>query len=629
MKFTHSLFLLLLVSILTSAQSKGGYQYTVDLTNVVDDKVYVQLTPPPIKETEIVFYFPKMIPGTYAIEDYGRFVSKLEVLDKKGNKLDVNKLDDNSWKIKGANKAVKITYWIEDTFDTKLKGPQVFQPAGTNIEADKNFLINSSGFFGYFEGYKETTFTLNVVRTQDFYGSTGLIAQKTGEPLSKITKEITDNPNTKRVDVYQAANYDRLVDSPLMYSKPDTAIIRVGNAEVLIGSYSPNQKITAKEIAANVKEVLLAQKEYLGGKLPVDKYAFVFYFTDQPVYSYGALEHSYSSIYFMPEATIDQMKQQLRDFAAHEFFHIVTPLTIHSEEIGMFGFNNPKMSRHLWLYEGLTEYFAGNVQVKYDLISPDEYLQVIQEKMMGAEGYKDNLAFTDLSLGALDKYADQYGNVYQKGALISLCLDLQLRKLSNGKYGMQNLVAELGSKYGVSKSFKDEELFTEITKMTYPEIGDFLTKYVAGGEPLPLQEVLRLAGVLYEKESVSAEYSLGLEQEAVTIAQYEGKPKLAIGNADAVNSQGKALGFKKGDVLLRLNGEVIPDLGPELGTFIQKQQQQLGEGKTIRYTVSRKDEVVELSALCQKAERKKKHSLRFDENATAEQLAVRTAWIRP
>ncbi len=630
MKFSRLFFSLLLVSSLAMAQSKGGYQYTVDLTKVVDDKVYVELIPPAIKETEIVFYFPKMIPGTYAIEDYGRFVSKLEVVDKKGKKLSVTKIDDNSWKIKEANKASKISYWIEDSFDTKLKGPEIFWPAGTNIEENKNFLINSSGFFGYFDGYKETTFTLNVIRAQDFYGSTGLIAQKTGQPLPKVSKEITNESDTKRVDVYQVSNYDRLVDSPIMYSQPDTAIIRVGNAEVLIGSYSPNKKITAKEIAANVKEVLLAQKEYLGGTLPVDKYAFVFYFTDQPVYSYGALEHSYSSIYFMPEATIEQMQQQLRDFAAHEFFHIVTPLTIHSEEIGMFGFNNPKMSRHLWLYEGLTEYFAGNVQVKYDLVSPEQYLRMIQEKMLGAESFKDNLAFTELSLGALDKHADQYGNVYQKGALISLCLDIKLRQLSKGKYGMQNLVAELGTKYGVSKSFKDEELFAEITKLTYPEIGEFLNKHVAGAEPLPLQEVLGLAGVYYEKESVRMDYSIGLEQEAVTIAQHEGKPRLAIGNADAVNSQGKALGFKKGDILIKLNGEVIPDLGPELGTFIQRQQQEnIGEGKTLKYTVVRKGDLVELSAPCQLSERKLRHNLYFEENPTAEQLAVLKAWIRP
>jgi predicted metalloprotease with PDZ domain len=629
MKSLKVLGLLLLLSTSAWSQPKVGYQYTLDLTKVVDDKLYVELTPPPIKQAEVIFNFPAMIPGTYAIEDYGRFVSNFTVVDKNGKSLPVDKINDNSWKIKNANKAVKISYWVEDSFDTKLKGPEIFQPAGTNIEENKNFIINSSGYFGYIDGLREKPFTLNIIRAEDFYGATGLIALKTGEPLTILSKEILSDVKTKRVDVFQTENYDRLVDSPIMYAKPDTAVITVGNAEVLISSYSPNKKITAKEIAANVQEVLLAQKEYLGGNLPVSKYAFIFYFTDQPVYSYGALEHSYSSVYYMPEASIGDMQQQLRDFAAHEFFHIVTPLTIHSEEIGMFGFNNPKMSRHLWLYEGLTEYFAGNVQVKYGLISPEEYLRVLQGKMLGADQFTDNLAFTELSLGALDKHANQYGNVYEKGALISMCLDIKLRDLSNGKYGMQNLVAELGKKYGVSKSFKDEELFAEIVKMTYPEIGEFFTRHVSGTDPLPLTEIFAMVGVEYVKELVSAEYSLGLEQQAIAITQYEGKPTLAIGNVDALNEQGKALGFVKDDVLLKINGDKIPDLGPELGAFIQKQQQAIGEGKILRYTVSRNNTLVELAAPCQKAERKGKHIIRFAENPTPKQLALRTAWLKP
>jgi predicted metalloprotease with PDZ domain len=347
------------------AQSKNEYHYLIDLTKVKDDKLLVELKAPALTTEEIVFYLPKMIPGTYAIEDYGRFVSDFKAVDKKGKALPVEKVNTNSWKIKNATKLVKITYWIEDSFDTQLGEPEIFWPAGTNIEENKNFIINSSGYFGYLDGMKDIPFEFSVIRPTDFYGTTGLIAQQTGSQLNTIKFEKFSSDENKRVDVYKAEGYDQLVDSPLMYAQPDTAIIKVANAEVLIGCYSPNKKVTAKQIAASIREVLMAQKDFLGGKLPVDKYAFIFYFTDKPVMSYGALEHSYSSLYYMPEMTIEEMKQQLRDFAAHEFFHIVTPLTVHSEEIGDFDFNDPKMSQHLWMYEGVTEYFAGNVQVQY------------------------------------------------------------------------------------------------------------------------------------------------------------------------------------------------------------------------------------------------------------------------
>ena len=618
------------------SQIKKGssYQYTVDLTTVVDDKVHVQLTPPVFTKNEVIFYMPKMIPGTYAIEDYGRFVSGLETLDKKGKKLPVEKLTDNSWKLSNATKIKSISYWIEDSFDTKLSGPNIFQPAGTNIEEGKDFIINSSGYFGYFDNAKEIPFSVNIIRPKDFYGSTGMIAERTNEPLAIIRKEVSSADDAKRVDVFQTENYDRLVDSPILYALPDTAIVKVGNAEVLIGSYSPNKKVSAKEIANSVREVLLAQKEYLGGQLPVNKYAFIFYFTDQPVTSYGALEHSYSSLYYMPEQTIGQMNAQLRDFAAHEFFHIVTPLTIHSEEIGKFDFNNPKMSRHLWLYEGVTEYFAGNVQVKYGLITPQEYLTVIQQKMVAADRFIINLPFTELSLGALDKYEDQYGNVYQKGALIGMCLDIQLRKLSGGKYGMQNLVADLGKKYGKDKAFNDADLFDEITKLTYPEIGVFLNTYVAGGTPLPFAEIMKLVGVTYVPETTTSEYNIGITQRAIAFNTVDGKIQMSVGNANALNDQGKSLGFKTGDVILKINGEDLPPIGPEFGPFIDKHQGAMSDDKMLSYTVARKNdkgviENVELKAPGVKAERKLRHILTFVTNPTPDQLAVRNAWLKP
>lgn len=606
-----------------AAYANDGYKYTLDLTKVNDDKVYVELETPSIKEKEINFNFAKMIPGTYAIEDYGRFVSDFKALDKKGRELEVEPQGDNVWLIKKANKLVKITYWIEDSYDTQLEGPDIFQPAGTNIEDGKNFVINSSGYFGYFEGKKDLPYELHVVRPDGFYGATGLIPSATNEAQDEL-----------RLDKFTTSSYDELVDSPIMYSKADTAFVKVGNTDVLIGSYSPNSKVSAKEIAASIKEVLMAQKEYLGGKLPVDKYAFIFYFTDQPVTSYGALEHSYSSFYYMPEMSINQMAQQLRDFAAHEFFHIVTPLTIHSHEIGEFNFTNPEMSKHLWMYEGVTEYFAGNMQVKYGLISLDEYLQVLREKMITASQFIDSVAFTTISKGTLDKYEDQYYNVYQKGALIGMALDIQLRELSEGKYGMQNLMIDLSKKFGKDKSFDDDELFSVITELTYPEIGEFLDTYVGGNESLPFEELFNKVGIDFEFEKIVETVSLGLQQANIAIAPYNGAQHLAIQNAENLNPMGDSLGFENGDVLVAINGKDIPPLGPELGSFIGGIQESLKVGETLSYSVMRKDEAgewvkEELAAKIFPIEQPQIYVLEFAEDATDEQLQLRKWWLQP
>ncbi|HET7179928.1 MAG TPA: peptidase M61 [Chryseosolibacter sp.] len=648
MKVLLLAFLVLSVPLSGFSQNKDEkpYQYTVDLTNVVDDKLHVELVPPDLDGKEVIFYFPKVVPGTYAIADYGRYVTNLKAYDKKGKLLPVEKKDDNTWLIKKANKVSKIDYWIDDTWDTATKGPEIFWPAGTNIEDKTNFVINSGGFFGYFKGLTEPDFQINVIRPKDLYGSTGLIPVESGAPLKTITTEKSPDPG-KVVDVYRATDYDQLIDSPLMYAKPDTAVIHVANTEVLIGAYSPNKEITAKEIAASIREVLMAQKEFLGGKLPVDKYAFIFYFTDKPILSYGALEHSYSSFYYMPEMTIKQMVEQLREFAAHEFFHIVTPLTVHSEQIANFDFNDPKMSKHLWLYEGLTEYHAGLVQVQYGLMSLDEFIQFIRERMLTSDQFKNDVPFTDISKYTLDKYHDQYYNVYQKGALIGLCLDLKLRKLSGGKFGTRNLLLKLSEKFGKEKAFPDDKLFDIITEMTYPEIGEFFKRYVSGKgdeldssatrkvEPLPFEEVFDDVGIIYAAEHTFKDYSLGIDSPDLGITQVDSVARIQIATTAHLNELGKALGFQEGDILIKVNGEEFPEIGsPDFGAFIQQQLMSLEEGQDLSYTVLRKDsngdtkETI-LTAPVEKVEITQEHLLAPNPQATPEELALRKSWLKP
>jgi predicted metalloprotease with PDZ domain len=620
--------LLLALSIIgqvLAAEKVNKYVYTVDLTKVENDKLYVELLAPKINEKELVYYMPKMIPGTYRIADYGRFVSDLKAFDKKGNELEVSRLDDNSWKISKSNKLSKLTYWIEDSYDTELEGPGIFQPAGTNFEEDRNFVINAPGFFGYFEGMKQLPIDINIIRPELFYGGTGLISNN--NLSATLVKENVKPESHKKTDSYSVENYDRLVDSPLMYSEADTAIIKVANTEVLISSYSPNKLITAKEIASTIMETLMAQKEYLGGKLPVDKYAFIFYFTDQLVTSYGALEHSHSSFYYMPENTIQTMQQQLRDFAAHEFFHIVTPLNIHSEEILHFDFNDPKMSKHLWLYEGITEYFAGNMQVKYDIINEGQYLQILREKMVTASNFIDSIPFTDISKYTLDKYGDQYYNVYQKGALIGAGLDILLRDLSDGSYGMQNLMADLSKKYGKDKAFTDDELFSVITAITYPEVGQFLETYVGGNKPLPYAEIFEKVGITYMPLEKYRDVDIGISESILGFNQQDGT--LFISNEVGLNDFGKMLGFKTGDVIKKINGHELPPLGPQFGSYFGARQAELIEGNPYSYTVLRDGEEVKLETTVVKIEKSRLHQVSFKTNATERQLKIRKSWLKP
>lgn len=609
--------LLTLISINIYAQNlvqTTDYQYSIDLNKVKNDELEVNLITPKITQKEIVFNIPKTVPGTYSNDDYGRYISNFKAFDKKGKKLKVSKQTVNTYKIAKANKLYKISYNVDDSWDSpEITGGHIFEPAGTNIQKDTCFAINTHSFFGYFTDMKAVNYLVSFKKPIGFYGATSLEAIKTDESE----------------DQFSTPNYQTLVDAPILYSKPDTTILNMGGAQILVALVSPTKKATSKEIADNLKTMLEAQKDYLGGSFPVNKYAFLIVLADVPMgMSYGALEHSYSSFYYLPEATSEELSQTIKDVASHEFFHIVTPLSIHAEQIGDFDYNNPKMSKHLWMYEGLTEYAAGHMQMKHGLIEMPLYLNMLREKVMFMKGQNDNLPFTEMSEKVLDTYKDQYQNVYNKGALIGLCLDIKLRQLSEGKYGTQNLMKDLAKTYGKNISFKDDELFDKISTLTYPEIREFFKKHVEGPEPLPLNEVLGLVGIV----SVDSEKIKSVNLGNVAISFNPDTKRLFVASNSNISSFGKKVGYQVGDEFISLNGKSLTM--ETVQEVIADFRENAKEGDPFEVVMMRKNDKGEfietkLSAVLEASESTFTNVLRLANEPSDAQLRLRDAWLDP
>lgn len=585
---------------------RNHYEVYMNLNSVVDDKLKVEMLTPTLAEDTVEFQMPKIVPGTYSIYDFGRFISDVHAFDKEGNELAVVNLSTNRWQIVGATNLEKISYWVEDTYDSEQEN-RIFEPAGTNFEKDKNYLLNNFGIVGYLENHQKIPFYLNIGKPAGFYGATAM-------------KMINEGAKKDRL---MAENYFDLHDMPIMYTKPDTATLNIGNTEVLVSVYSPKGLLSADFVKNEVDAIMHAQEQYLGGELPVDKYAILIYLFDgfAPSGSAGALEHSYSTVFAFPELKPEMLAGSIRDVTAHEFFHIVTPLTIHSEHIHDYNFIEPKMSQHLWLYEGVTEYSAQLVQVKYDLFTPEKFLEVISSKMKAAARYNDTLPFTEMSKGALDKHAPQYGNVYQKGALIGMCLDIIMREKSEGKYGIQELLSDLSEKYGKDAAFEDESLFEEIEKLTYPEVGEFLRTYVAGSKPIDYGAILAKAGVNFEAEVNKTEITLGNPNFSFNPETQ----RLVIAATLNVNKFGREIGYKEGDELVSINGEEIKleTIENQINDFKTNTK----PGKKVKVVVMRDGKKVTLKAKAVEVEIKDTFVLSLKENPTEKELQTRNSWL--
>ena len=519
-------------------------QVSINLNDVKEDKVLVTITAPKITTEDVTYSIPKIVPGTYSIDDYGKYIEEFKAFDSKGIALIVTKTDDNTWNIKNAKSLAKITYLVNDTFDTEKGGgfgqTDIFSPAGTNIDAGKNFMLNMHGFTGYFQDKKDLPYRVTVTHPETLWGATSM----------------TDLDASATSDVFTTPRYAELVENPIMYAKPDYTTFTVDGMEILIGVYSPSGKVTAESITPEMKTMMIAQKTFLGKINATKKYTVLLYLSSMiptDAKGFGALEHPTATTVVLPEMMPrEELVKSMKDVVSHEFFHIVTPLTIHSKEIHYFDYNSPKMSEHLWMYEGVTEYFANLFQINQGLIPEEEFYSRMAEKIENANGLNDTMPFTTMSANVLtEPYKAQYLNVYEKGALIGMCIDIIIREKSNGERGILDLMQKLSIEYGVAKPFDDADLFAKITSFTYPEIGAFLATYVSGSTPIPYQTYLAKVGVTKSIEKVPGNVFLKGQTPYITVNQAT-KEIIVLPNIE-LNVFYTNLGLKGGDIIVSIN----------------------------------------------------------------------------
>ncbi len=566
-------------------------KFYINLNNRTDDVFHVVLYPKDLSQDNNVYQFASTAPGTYEEMDIGRYVKSFKAFDKNENEISTTHSSLNEWTISDPTSVNKIVYDVEDTWDTPVDSNRIYLMCGSSIEKD-NVLINGQCVFGYFKGMQSYPIEVKLDYPKTWLVGTALTLDKDG--------------------YYEADTYDKIVDSPILLGNLTQSSLNVGNSKIDLFTYSKNGIVKSDDLVKSLKDVLNAESKFMNG-LPVNHYTFLFHFEK---YTAGAWEHSYSSEYIYREDSLSpKFVSDIRKTVAHEFFHIVTPLNIHSELISKFNFVHPNMSRHLWLYEGVTEWAANILELRGNLISLPDYLKVLQRKVNISENFDKSISLTYLGTHSTELQS-QYPNIYMKGALVAGLLDIKLLELSNGKMGLREVINKLSKIYGPKKSFSEENFFNDFTKMTFQEIGDFFDKYVKGTEALPYDKYYHLLGIDYQKlgDLDSSKAVLGIS------FAYNGKNLVAAG----VSQDSKNIGLvKAGDVIEKVNGKTltIQNMRSIFGML-----HQLKIGDNVNMTLNRDNKEVEVKLTIGPS--RTKDIFTVDPNPTEKQLMLRKAWLK-
>jgi predicted metalloprotease with PDZ domain len=581
--------LFVLLTILFSTSLVAQHRFYVNINDRADDLFKVSLFPEKLDDKNKIYQFAATAPGTYQIMDIGRYVRSFRAFDKSGNVIPAENISTNQWKISQPQSVYKIEYSIAETFDTPMEENTIYPMCGSSLEED-HALINGQTVFGYFHGMQKYPIEIKLEYPENWTVGTALEKNSNG--------------------FYCAPDYDYIVDSPILMGSLTKASAKIENTLVDVFTYSKTGLIKSESILIGIEDILSATNQFLNG-LPVDRYVFLFHFEN---FSAGAWEHNYSSIYVMREDELtDRYISDLRSTAAHEFFHIVTPLLIHSELVENFNYEKPVMSKHLWLYEGVTEWASDILQLRDYLMTLENYLNQLRQKLTINDNFDKNLSLTQLGVEAAERQTE-FLNIYNKGAVVAALLDIRLLELSKGKKGLRELILDLTKKYGAKKSFSEHNFFNELVSMTYPEIGDFISKYIDGTEPLPVKDYFEKVGIEYTEFAGVDSTRTGL---GLGIGLKDGK--LIVTNVDSAISDK----LKTGDLLYKFEGqEITLQNAQQLLTPLSK----LKVGESFKISILRNGEEKEISITMQP--RKIAHQFRVLENPGKEQMLLREIWMQ-
>ncbi|MBI5729864.1 MAG: peptidase [Ignavibacteriales bacterium] len=584
-------FLLLTVLFLFASLTEISAQqkFYVNLNDRADDLFKVTLVPEKLTEQNKIYQFASTAPGTYQTMDIGRYVRSFKAYDETGNELGSKQISTNQWELEEPVKTKKIVYTIAETWDTPVKEHSVYAMSGTSLEND-HVLVNGQCVFGYFHGMQKTPIKIKLDYPKEWLAGTALNLDKEG--------------------FYDAPDYDYVVDSPILLGNLTKATTKIENTSVDVYTYSKTGKVSSDQILILLEDMLTATSQFTQG-LPVDRYTFLFHFEN---FSSGAWEHNFSSEYVFNELPLEgAYAKEIKSTAAHEFYHVITPLNIHSELVGNFNFEKPTMSQHIWLYEGVTEWASDILQLRDYLTSLDDFLAEIKTKLIMNDNYDPAISLVDLSLHSTERQ-DQYGNIYQKGAVVACLLDIRLLELSKGKKGLREVLNQLYKDYGANKAFSEKDFFDEFVNRTYPEIADFINRYIKGTDKLPVADYFENLGIEYKEfvgidsSKISLGFGIGLKDN-----------KFVVTKVDNITEDG----LRTNDFIIKVNGEEVTLQNAQTKFAFMKNMK---VGDSFVLTIERNGTQKEVQ--CFMIPKSIKHQFKVLDTASDQQLELRSAWMK-
>lgn len=332
--------------------------YLVEIDRPEHHHVKVTLKIENIQGNKLKVFMPSWSPGSYLMREYSRHVRWFQASQANGEVLFHTQEAKGIWEIDWEKSLVKTKQnSLYVSYDVYCKDLTV---RTSHIDSSHAFLHGPSYLIGI------------LGENQDL----PTIEFRFPATWSKLSTGLKDISDKRQTFLYQANNYDDLIDCPVEIGCQETdGFISFGRAHNL--AFYGQQYPHKNNLKADFKQIVETVAKHFRNEVPYDDYLFLTHFVPK---IYGGLEHLNSTALHFDGRKLGSRKDYLNylSLVAHEYFHLWNVKRIRPKELGPFDYLNEGYTSLLWLAEGMTSFFDDLFIYRAGLSTLEEYLEIVK-----------------------------------------------------------------------------------------------------------------------------------------------------------------------------------------------------------------------------------------------------------
>jgi len=302
------------------------------------------------------------------------------------------------------------------------------------------------------------------------------------------------------VNNFTAGNYHDLTDMPFYVGRFAMDSTQIAGKWVRLAFY-PAASLTParRDRAFGWLQKFVPAHITVFGEAPFRNYTL--FQRSDTVVNGGGLEHQSSQV---DEVTTSGLDGNLSGLYSHEFFHAWNVKRLRPADLVPYRYDDAQQTTWLWVSEGVTDYYGALGLVRGGVNDSTGFFNFIANEIASVAGAPPT-AVSDASFGAWIAPTDGSGGLYYpKGGLTGFLLDIMIRDASDNRMSLDNVMRRLyDATWKHGKGFTGAEWWSEVSRAAGGKsFTEFARRYVDGREPLPVDSVLRLAGLRSESDTI-------------------------------------------------------------------------------------------------------------------------------